>query len=473
MKKAAFHNLGCKVNSYELDGISQMFQKRGYEIVDFAQKADIYIVNTCTVTNIADHKSRQMLGRAKAKNPDAIVVAVGCYVQNSPDRAVADPSVDIAAGVNHKAELVDIVEEYIRLREEMPDKKDPDAKTLGGRTISDLTAGCSYENLTISAASGRTRAYMKIQDGCDMFCSYCAIPYARGRTRSRDIDDIAAEAGRLARAGYKEAVITGIHLSSYGLSDPYNVFAKEGRTNTALLDAIDAVSAAGGIERIRLGSLEPRLITEEFIERLSENPRICPHFHLSLQSGCDSVLTRMNRHYTTSEYEEKVRLIRRYFEHPAITTDIITGFPMETDEEFAATRDFLNRIDLYECHVFKYSRRSGTAADKMKGQLTDAVKSDRSAILIEDSDKRRRRFMSYYAGKTVEVLTEDTEIIGGQERTVGYTPEYVKCSMPVTKSGRITQILCFEDGCDTINNDGRNMSLRGEPASSLLQQKRR
>ena len=432
MKKVAFHNLGCKVNSYELDGISQMFQKRGYEIVDFAQKADVYIVNTCTVTNIADRKSRQMLGRARAQNPDAVVVATGCYVQADPEKAADDEAVDIVVGNNHKAEIVDIVERYIK------------------KTVSDLSKECGYEELSVSQTSGNTRAYIKIQDGCDQFCSYCAIPYARGRTRSRKLSDITAEAERLAANGYKEAVITGIHISSYGLDVPYNTFAGTGRTNTALLDAIEAVAATSGIERVRLSSLEPRLITEDFVRRLADIDGLCPHFHLSLQSGCDSVLARMNRHYTTQEYEERVDMIRRYFDHPAITTDIITGFPQESAEEFECTRAFLDRVNLYECHVFKYSRRRGTVADKMEGQLTDAEKSERSAILIRDSQRRKHDFMRYYIGKTVKVLTEDVEEIGKQPYTCGFTPEYVKVAMPETKSGQITEILCYSLKFDTI-----------------------
>ena len=438
MKKVAFHNLGCKVNSYELDGISQMFQKRGYEIVDFAQKADVYIVNTCTVTNIADRKSRQMLGRARAQNPDAVVVAAGCYVQSDPEKAAANENVDIVVGNNHKAEIVDIVENYLADRES------------GNMTVSDLKSDCTYEELPISRTSGNTRAYIKIQDGCDQFCSYCAIPLARGRVRSRKTDDIVEEARRLSANGYKEAVITGIHISSYGLDRAYNTFAKEGGTNTALLEVIEAVSSVDGIERVRLSSLEPRLVTEEFIDRLAHIDKICPHFHLSLQSGCDSVLKRMNRHYTTAEYEQKVALIRSRFEHPAITTDIIVGFPGETEEEFETTREFLQKINLYECHVFKYSRRRGTVADSMEGQLTDAVKSARSAILIRESQARKSDFMRWYLGKTAEVLTEDTEELGGEVFTVGYTPEYVKVSMPETKSGVIRQILCFESAFDTI-----------------------
>ncbi len=439
MKKVAFHNLACKVNSYELDGISQMFQKRGYKIVDFAQKADIYIVNTCTVTNIADHKSRQMLNRAKAQNPDAIVVAAGCFVQSDPEKCAKMESVDLAVGNNRKSEIVDIVEDYIA-----------NGKKDAGIVLSDLSVSCEYEDMTISANAGHTRAYMKIQDGCNQFCSYCAIPLARGRVRSRDIADIIAEAETLAKGGYKEVVITGIHISSYGLDSAYNTFADKGQTNTALLDAIRAIAAVDGIERIRLSSLEPRLITEEFAKALASIDKVCPHFHLSLQSGCDSVLERMNRHYTTSEYAEKTAILRRYFDHPAITTDIIVGFPQETEEEFAQTRRFLNDVDLYECHIFKYSRRKGTVADKMDGQLTDAVKAQRSKILQADSDRRKRAFMEYYAQKEVQVLTEENVVLGGREVTTGFTPEYVRVSMPPTDCGIITQTLCFEYFCDTM-----------------------
>ena len=446
MKKVAFHNLGCKVNSYELDGISQMFQKRGYEIVDFAQKADIYVINTCTVTNIADQKSRQMISRAKTKNPEAIVVAAGCYVQNDPDAASKNDSIDIAVGNNHKSEIVDIVEEYIRIKEE---GNDP-GKMLGGRTVSDLSIPCEYENISISAPAGHTRAFMKIQDGCNQFCSYCAIPLVRGRVRSRSLDDITDEAKRLAGNGYKEIVLTGIHLSSYGLDDAYNTFASGQNTNRAMLSAVEAVTSVPGIERIRLGSLEPRLMTDEFVKELAQNYKVCPYFHLSLQSGADTVLARMRRHYTTAEYEERVCFIRSMFEHPAITTDVIVGFPGESEEEFEETRMFLDKVNLYECHVFKYSRRKGTEADRMKGQISNADKAARSEILISDSNRRKSDFARYYIGRTVEVLTEDTQVYDGIEYTVGYTPEYVKVSIPVTKSGRIMQILCFEEGCDRI-----------------------
>ncbi len=413
-----------------------MFQKRGYEIVEFAQKADIYIVNTCTVTNIADRKSRQMLSRARHLNPDAVVVAAGCWVQNDPEAAASNENVDIIVGNNHKAEIIEIVENWIARRGE-------------NHVVSDLAKPCDYENLTISETAGHTRAFMKIQDGCNQFCSYCAIPLARGRARSRDLKDIAEEAGRLASNGYREIVVTGIHLSSYGL-DVYNTHADKGETNTALLDAIETVAGTDGIERVRLGSLEPRLLTEDFVRRMASVKKLCPHFHISLQSGCDSVLKRMNRHYTTEEFEEKVALLRNSFEHPAITTDIIVGFPGESDEEFEETRKFLEKCDMYECHIFKYSRRRGTAADKMKGQLTDAVKSKRSDILIRESDARKHRFMEYYTGKRVKVLTEDTEMINGRTYTVGFSPEYVKVGIDETDSGKITEILCFERDCDIM-----------------------
>ena len=440
MKKVAFHNLGCNVNSYELDGISQTFQKRGYEIVDFAQIADIYVVNTCTVTNIADHKSRQMLSRARSKNPEAVVVATGCYVQTDPEK-MKDLGVDIAVGNDHKSDIVDMVEDYLNRRK---DGAEPEI------FVTDSSDFDGFEETPISKTSGHTRAYIKIQDGCDQFCSYCAIPLARGRVRSRDPEDIKAEAARLAASGCREIVITGIHISSYGLDVPYNEFAKGGGTNESLLEAVRIVADTEGIERVRLSSLEPRLLTEGFVQKLSDIKGLCPHFHLSLQSGSDSVLSRMRRHYTTAEYAEKAALLRDTFEHPAITTDIITGFPGETEEEFEQTREFLQKINLYECHVFKYSRRRGTGAADMEGQLADAVKSRRSSILIADSKQRKHDFMSYYVGRNVEVLTEDTEEFENRRYSTGYTPEYVRCLLPETDSGQITVTLCFEAGCDTI-----------------------
>lgn len=428
MKKVAFHNLGCKVNSYELEGIMQKFQNKGYEIVDFTQKADIYVVNTCTVTNIADRKSRQMLHRARSMNPDAIVVATGCYVQTDTIGAIEDEAIDIVVGNNRKSEIVEYVEEYLTQHEALCAGNEA-VKTLDGQTVVDLSQNVEYENFCLNKTNEHTRAYIKIQDGCNQFCSYCAIPLARGRVRSRRMEDVIEEVLSLARSGYAEVVLTGIHLSSYGLESSYNAFAKGDATNEALLEVIEAINSIEGIERIRLGSLEPRLITDDFLKRLVMAQKVCPHFHLSLQSGCDTVLERMNRKYTAGEYEQKVRLIRQYYEHPAITTDVIVGFPQETDEEFDITRKYLDTINLYETHIFKYSRRKGTVADKMPGQLTDKVKSYRSNLLISDGDSRKNEFAEYYLGRKVLVLTEDIEEIEGMNYRVGYTPEYVKCAV--------------------------------------------
>jgi len=421
MKKVAFHNLGCKVNSYELDGIIQTFQKQGYEIVEFAQKADVYIVNTCTVTNIADRKSRQMLHKAKATNPDAVVVALGCYVQTDSSNAQLDDAIDLLIGNNEKSKTLEYVERYIN------EKAD---KTLNGTTISDLTDNPSYEEFEVEESAEHTRAYIKIQDGCDQFCTYCAIPLARGRVRSRSIEDTVREIEILAKNGYREVVLTGIHLSSYGLKDAYNIFAKGDAVNEELCKVIKAVSEIDGIERIRLGSLEPRIITDDFLSQISKIEKVCPHFHLSLQSGCDEVLKRMNRQYGADEYRKKVELIRKYYEHPAVTTDIIVGFPGETREEFEITKAYANEIDLYEAHIFKYSRRRGTKADKMPGQLTDKEKSLRSEELLKDGRLRKRSFVEYYIGKTTSVLCEDLEEIEGKVYRVGYNREYVKCALP-------------------------------------------
>lgn len=422
MKKVAFHNLGCKVNSYELDGIQQDFQKSGYEIVDFAQKSDIYIINTCSVTNIADRKSRQMIHRARKQNPDAVVVAIGCLVQANPEKIKEENDIDVVVGNNLKSKTREVVEAYIA------------DKNGDGTFVTDLTKETEYENISIENSNEHTRAFIKIQDGCNQFCSYCIIPYVRGRIRSRNISDIIREVSDLAEAGFTEIVLTGIHLSSYGITSfSYNEKAKEGFTNESLLEVIEEVAKIDKIKRIRLGSLEPRLITEEFIRRLSMNKKVCPHFHLSLQSGSDSVLSRMNRKYTTQEYFEVVRLIRSVYEHPAITTDVIVGFPGETDEEFKVTDEFLDMINLYEVHLFKYSRRQGTVADKMPGQLTDKVKSERSSILSSKDKARRSDFAGYYINRNVEILLEDLEEIDGDVYMVGYTPEYVKCAVKLPK----------------------------------------
>ena len=440
MKSVAFHNLGCKVNSYELDVMMQMLQEKGYQIVPFDQCADIYIVNTCTVTNIADRKSRQMLHRAKQKNPDAIVVAVGCYVQTDKEGVQQDDSIDLAIGNNRKKDIARILEAYLTERESgcaagdrapggSPGTPAPD-KTLDGTTIPDINdASCEYEEMTLKQTAEHTRAYIKIQDGCNQFCTYCIIPYARGRVRSRREEDILEEIRGLAAAGYREIVLTGIHISSYGID-----FAGKKAYNGEgyLIDLVEHIHAhSEGIERIRLGSLEPRIITEDVAKRLAALPKLCPHFHLSLQSGCDEVLKRMNRHYTTGEYLQGVRYLRQYFKRVAITTDVIVGFPGETEEEFAQTREFLERVGFYEMHIFKYSRREGTAADRMPGQLTDAEKSARSDVLFELEREQSRAFRSDYIGKWAEVLWEDTREIDRQTYMIGHTADYVRIALPV------------------------------------------
>lgn len=422
MKTVAFHNLGCKVNAYEYEMMQQSVQKHGWEIVDFAQKADVYVVNTCSVTNIADRKSRQMLHKAKKINPDAIVVATGCYVQTDTEGAMADDAIDIVIGNNHKDEIVQIITDYIR-------------NNKLNQTVDDLSSPIDYENYKIYGSNERTRVDIKIQDGCNQFCSYCIIPYARGRIRSRDVESIVNEISVLAESGFKEVVLTGIHLSSYGLdfhedeqgnSPSYNsIAAKNSFTNRDLLEVIEKVSAIDGIERIRLGSLEPRVITEEFLESISSNNKVCPHFHLSLQSGCDETLKRMNRRYSAEEFLEKTKLIRKYYKHPALTTDIIVGFPGETQEEFDITCRFVDEIEFYETHIFKYSKRKGTVAATMPGQLTEAQKALRSDVLEEKNKLHGLEFRKALIGEKVEILTEEVKEFEGIKYTVGHTKDYV------------------------------------------------
>ena len=424
MKKVAFHNLGCKVNSYETEYVQQQFQKRGYEIVQFGQKADIYVINTCTVTNIADRKSRQMLHRAKKINPDAIVCALGCYVQTDTEGALRDEAIDILIGNNKKADTLEIVEKYML---EHPEKN--------ADNVLNLTVRQPYESMLLEGSLEHTRVSVKIQDGCNQFCSYCAIPYARGRIRSRDLCEIQKEIENLSEKGFEEIVLTGIHLSSYGLDikgqdSNYNDAAASGEyTNRELLEVIKEIGKIPGIKRIRLGSLEPRVITEEFLLGLKETESFCPHFHLSLQSGCDSVLKRMNRHYTAEEFLEKIRLIRKYFEDAAIMTDVIVGFPKESDEEFEICRDFLNKADFYRVHVFKYSKRAGTVAAAMDGQIDEQVKEERSDKLIADNALRERDFIKGHIGKKVSVLLEDEETIDGIKYRMGYTKNYIRCAV--------------------------------------------
>lgn len=423
MKSVAFHNLGCKVNSYELDVMQQMLEEKGYKIVPFDQIADIYIINTCTVTNIADRKSRQMLHRAKQRNPQAVVVAVGCYVQTDSEGVQMDESIDLAIGNNRKKDLVPILEAFLEERSEVePDVTVAD-KTLHGTTIIDINASCDYEEMTLTKTAEHTRAYIKIQDGCNQFCSYCVIPYARGRVRSRKEEDILAEIRGLAANGYREVVLTGIHISSYGIDFDGS---KQYSGSSRLIDLVEKIHEIEGLDRIRLGSLEPRIVTEEVAKRLAALPKLCPHFHLSLQSGCDETLKRMNRQYTTGEYLQGVEYLKQYFEHPAITTDVIVGFPGETEEEFAKTRAFLEQVKFFEMHIFKYSRRAGTRADKMPGQLTEKQKSVRSEMLFDMEKTHSRVFREYYIGKSTEILWEDKREINGAEYWIGHTMDYVK-----------------------------------------------
>ena len=410
MKKIAFHNLGCKVNTYELDAMMQMLIDEGYQQVPFEETADIYIINTCTVTNIADRKSRQMIHKARKNNPDAVIVAVGCYVQTRAGGEGLE-DIDLCIGNNHKGEIAKILKEYLGQK-----------MTI----VSDLSKPCGYDNMSVNKTSEHTRAFIKVQDGCNQFCSYCIIPTARGRVRSRAIEDVVNEITTLSSKGFKEFVITGIHLSSYGTDWDYDDIKADRFGEGHLIDLLTKVDAIEGVERIRLGSLEPRIITESFLDAIGRLDSICPHFHLSLQSGCDETLKRMNRHYSAAEFKEKTELIRRYFEHPAITTDVIVGFPGETEEEFKTTKEFLQDIHFFEMHIFKYSRRKGTPADTMPGQLTDAVKTARSHILEEVERSDSKAFRQDVIGSSQEVLFEEVKNIAGKDYWVGHTREYIK-----------------------------------------------
>lgn len=405
-KKVAFHTLGCKVNTYETDAMEQMLLSHGYEIVSFENQADIYIINTCSVTNMADRKSRQMLHKAKKKNPNAVVVAAGCYVQAAPKEVLADAGVDLVIGNNRKQDLVQILEDYFKEHRE--------------EAVIDINKEQEYEELELDFVSDHTRAYIKVQDGCNQFCSYCIIPYTRGRVRSRAKQDVISEIKRIAKNGTKEVVLTGIHLSSYG---------KDFKDGTDLLDLIKAVQEVNGIQRIRLGSLEPRIITLEFAQELRKLDKFCPHFHLSLQSGCEATLKRMNRHYTPEEYYEKCELLREVFEHPAITTDVIVGFPGETEEEFEETYRFLEKVNFYEMHVFKYSKRKGTRAAEMENQVPEPIKTKRSNILLELTRECSKRYRSFWIGREVNVLLEEKIVLDGEVYTVGHTKEYVKAAV--------------------------------------------
>lgn len=407
MKKAALHNLGCKVNAYETEAMRELLEKDGYEIVPFHEKADVYVINTCTVTNVADRKSRQMINRARKENPDAVIIAAGCYVQTARDRNKDESDADILIGNNKKEGLISTLHEFL-----LNHNKESE--------IIDINSGeVEYEDLRVNDTEEHTRAFLKVQDGCNQFCSYCLIPFARGRARSRDKESIIEEIRHFAKKGYKEVVITGIHLSSYGEGMGYG-----------LIELLEEANTINGIKRIRLGSIEPRIITEEFVKRVSKLENFCPHFHISLQSGCDKTLIAMNRKYTTLEFKHSCDLIREYFHHPAITTDVITGFPGETAEDFAESRTFTDDVSFYEMHVFKFSRREGTKADKMPGQLTESVKAERSHVLIEQSERNSRAFREEIIGKETEVLVEYKEDIDGRSYWTGLTREYIRIAIP-------------------------------------------
>ena len=420
-KKVALHNLGCKVNAYEVEAMQQLLEKAGYEIVPFTEGADVYLINTCTVTNIADRKSRQMLHKAKKMNPDAIVVAAGCYAQADTEKLKEDNAVDLILGNNQKTQIVEVLEEY---------EKEHSKQVQ----VIEINHTKEYEELSIEQTAEHVRAYIKVQDGCNQFCTYCIIPFARGRVRSRKIADVLREVETLASKGYKEVVLTGIHLSSYGVD-----FPKEERES--LLSLIQAVSKVAGIQRIRLGSLEPRIITEEFLEGIVATGKVCPHFHLSLQSGCNKTLKNMNRRYSAQEYAEKCELIRKYYPAPALTTDVIVGFPMETEEDFEESYEFVKNIHFYETHIFKYSRRHGTKAAAMDGQLTEAVKTQRSEKLLELHDIRAKEYEEAMIGKTIELLLEEEIEEDGKMWYVGHSREYVRAVIEKTEVHQVNDLV--------------------------------
>ena len=420
-KKVALHNLGCKVNAYEVEAMQQLLENAGYETVPFEEGADVYVINTCTVTNIADRKSRQMLHKAKKMNPDAIVVATGCYAQADTEKLKEDTAVDLILGNNQKTQIVEALEEYEKEH----------AKQV---QVIEINHTKEYEELSISSTAEHVRAYIKVQDGCNQFCTYCIIPFARGRVRSRKIEEVLSEVETLAAKGYKEVVLTGIHLSSYGVD-----FPKEERES--LLSLIQAVSRVEGISRIRLGSLEPRIITEEFLEGIVKTGKVCPDFHLSLQSGCNKTLKNMNRRYSAQEYAEKCELIRKFYPAPALTTDVIVGFPQETEEDFEESYEFVKKIHFYETHIFKYSRRHGTKAASMDGQLTEAAKAQRSDRMLELHEIRAREYEEAMIGKKMELLLEEEIEIDGRPWYVGHSREYVRAVVSKTDAHRVNDLV--------------------------------
>ena len=410
MRKAALHNLGCKVNSYETEAMTQLLKKAGYEIVSFQDQADVYIINTCSVTNMADRKSRQMLHKAKKQNPNAVVVATGCYVQTATEKVAQDLSIDLVVGNNRKKDIVEILNEYYAEKEAGEQVKE--------EYVIDINHTDEYEDLEISTVTEHTRAHLKIQDGCNNFCSYCIIPYARGRIRSRTMESIKAELERLSASGFKEIVLTGINLSCYD------------DNGKKLIDVIEMADNVNGIERIRLGSLDPEVVTEDFVERLGKVKKICPHFHFSLQSGCDKTLKAMNRHYTSDEYYEKCQLIRKYIDNPAFTTDVIVGFPGETEEDYISSREFVKKVKFAELHVFKYSKRDGTVAAKMPNQIDEKIKTLRSEDLIKTGEELTKEFRQAKICQDTTVLFEEKILLDNKEYWVGHTVDYIKIAVP-------------------------------------------
>ncbi len=487
-RRASLHNLGCKVNAYETEAMEQLLKEAGYTVVAFGEPADVCIINTCSVTNVADKKSRQMLHRARVKNPGACVVAVGCYVQAAAAELEKDGSADILIGNNRKKDLVGILADYFREQERQEQgrqeqerqeqgrqeqkrqeqgrqeqerqeqgRQEQERQEQGGRGqgcpesvhIIDIGKTREYEELHVDQAPFHTRVPVKIQDGCDQFCSYCIIPYTRGRVRSRQIGDVVGEVEQLTAGGHKEVVLTGIHLSSYGSG-------LEGleKGGPALLELLGRLQKISGLERIRLGSLEPRIVTEDFAAALAAMPKVCPHFHLSLQSGCEATLKRMGRRYTPREYQEVCSLLRRAFARPAITTDVIVGFPGETEDEFEETRRFLEGLGLYEMHIFKYSKRKGTRAAAMPDQVPEPVKARRSEELLGLERTLSRQFREGFLGQDIQVLLEEEAVIGKERYMVGHTREYVRAALPI-KEGQEPVRSCGK-GC-LVEGTGREI----------------
>ena len=456
IKKVAFVTLGCKVNQYETNAMIQQFKNKGYSIVEHNEKADIYVINTCTVTNMSDRKSRQMIRRMKEQNRDAIIVACGCYVQVAKDEIENIEEIDIAIGNNEKSKIVEIVEDYEKRHLGIGEKRNSSTeiikkdnlkgvKKAGNVIAQDVMQQKEFVDLGDVTYTSKTRAVIKIQDGCDRFCSYCIIPYARGRVRSRKPDKIIEEAKDIAKEGIKEIVITGIHIASYG---------KDFKDEYKLIDLLEELNKIEGIERIRLGSIEPVLITERFVERLRKLDKICHHFHLSLQSGCDETLKRMNRKYTTEQFKHIVEILRKNYNDVILTTDIIVGFPQETEEEFEATYQFLKEIKFYKMHIFKYSQRKGTKAAQMEGQINGNIKEKRSKILIELSDKNQEEYNKEYLNKTVEILWEEEKNGHYQGHTKNYILAYTSNNLSADKKenleNKITKSICVDVKKDHI-----------------------